>query len=116
MVPLTLTSRLARRLRSARGAELIEFALVLPVLLCILGGILDMGLAFNNYVAVTNAAREGARVAAIPGWVEDDVKNRVNPVPGSDKYRATGVRCLNSSGRFAIVWLIADPRPVNVSP
>ena len=77
MVPLRLTSRVARRLRSARGTELIEFALVLPVLLCILGGILDMGLAFNNYVAVTNAAREGARVAAIPGWVEDDVKNRV---------------------------------------
>jgi Flp pilus assembly protein TadG len=67
-----------RRLRSARGAELIEFALLLPVLLLLLAGILDMGFLFNNYAVVTNAAREGARMAAVPGWAEADVRTRVN--------------------------------------
>ena len=71
-------SRARDRLRVARGAELIEFALVLPVMLLILAGILDMGFLFNNYAVVTNAAREGARMAAVPGWAEADVKARVN--------------------------------------
>lgn len=71
-------SRVRDRLRVARGAELIEFALVLPVMLLILAGILDMGFLFNNYAVVTNAAREGARMAAVPGWAEADVKARVN--------------------------------------
>lgn len=44
----------------------------------VLGGIVDVGLLMNQYTVVTNAAREGARVAAIPGWLEGDVKARVN--------------------------------------
>jgi len=75
-------SRVRDRLRVARGAELIEFALVLPVMLLILAGILDMGFLFNNYAVVTNAAREGARMAAVPGWAEADVKARVNKYIG----------------------------------
>ncbi|HEY3045776.1 MAG TPA: TadE/TadG family type IV pilus assembly protein [Vicinamibacterales bacterium] len=78
MAPVRRTAGLARHLGSTKGAELIEFALVLPVLLLVLGGVLDMGFLFNNYAVVTNAAREGARMAAVPGWVETDVKNRVN--------------------------------------
>ena len=77
MASLSALSRVTGRLRSDRGAELIEFALVLPVLLLVLGGILDMGFLFNNYAVVTNAAREGARMAAVPGWEEDEVKARV---------------------------------------
>jgi Flp pilus assembly protein TadG len=71
----------ARGLRRAaadtRGAEVLEFALVFPVVLLVLAGIADMGLLFNNYEVVTNAAREGARVAALPGWTEDEVEERV---------------------------------------
>jgi len=80
-----------RRLRSARGAELIEFALVLPVLLLLIAGILDMGFLFNNYAVVTNAAREGARMAAVPGWVETDVRARVNGYLAGAGLTLTGV-------------------------
>jgi Flp pilus assembly protein TadG len=69
---------LARRLRSERGAELLEFAFVVPVMMLVLAGILDFGFLFKNYEVVTNAAREGARMAALPGWVEADVRARVN--------------------------------------
>jgi Flp pilus assembly protein TadG len=67
-----------RGLASERGAELIEFALVLPVLLVVVAGILDMGFLFKDWEVVTNAAREGARAAALPGWVQEDVEERVN--------------------------------------
>ena len=54
-----------------RGAELIELALVLPILLFIIAGIVDFGFLFQRYEVVTNAAREGARVAVLPGYDSD---------------------------------------------
>ena len=58
-------------LRTAeRGAELVEFALVFPMLLLVMLGIMDFGFLFQRYEVVTNAAREGARVAILPGYTE----------------------------------------------
>jgi TadE-like protein len=68
---------LYRRLACEKGAELIEFALVFPLLLLVMFGIMDFGLLFQRYETVTNAAREGARVAVLPGYLEPDVKKRV---------------------------------------
>jgi Flp pilus assembly protein TadG len=67
-----------RRLRSERGAELIEFALVLPLLLFVIMGLVDFGFMFQRFEVVTNAAREGARMAVLPGYVTADVQARVN--------------------------------------
>ena len=69
---------LTRRWRNERGAELIEFALVLPVLLLIVCGIFDFGFVFQRYEVLTNAAREGARMASLPGYTELDVQGRVS--------------------------------------
>ncbi len=68
---------LPRRLRSERGAELIELALVLPILLLVFAGIVDFGLMFQRFLTVSNAAREGARIAVLPGYTQADVQNRV---------------------------------------
>jgi Flp pilus assembly protein TadG len=62
---------------SERGAELIEFALVLPLLLAMLAGIADFGRLFQRLEVTTNAAREGARLATLPGYSQTDVQNRV---------------------------------------
>ena len=52
----------ARRRRDASlGVSVLEMALVLPVLLMIIGGVVDMGMAFHTYIAMVNSAREGAR-------------------------------------------------------
>jgi Flp pilus assembly protein TadG len=64
--------------RGERGAELIEFAFALPVLLLVFAGIIDFGLLFQRYEVVTNAAREGARIASLPGYTNADVTARVN--------------------------------------
>ena len=67
-----------RRFRqNERGAEMIEFALILPVLLAMLAGIADFGRLFQRLEVTTNAAREGARLATLPGYNQTDVQNRV---------------------------------------
>ena len=48
-----------------RGAAAVEFALVLPLLLLVVCGIVDFGRAYNAQVALTQAAREGARLVAL---------------------------------------------------
>src|SRR6186713_1472796 len=70
-------AQMKRRLRSERGAELIEFALIFPLLLLVLLGIVDFGFLFQRYEVLTNATREGARLAALPNYSDDDVKRRV---------------------------------------
>ena len=64
-------------IRSERGAELIEFALVFPLLLFVVLGIVDFGFLFQRMEVVTNGAREGARIAVLPGYKDADVKARV---------------------------------------
>ena len=66
-----------RRFKSERGAELIEFALVFPLLLLVILGIVDFGFLFQRMEVVTNAAREGARVAVLPGYANADAEARV---------------------------------------
>lgn len=57
---------LRTRLAEETGAEMVEAALVLPILLSLLIGIVWMGLAFNVYQTITHAAREGVRFAIAP--------------------------------------------------
>ena len=59
--------------RSERGQSLVEFALVLPIFLVLVLGIIDFGLGLKSWITITNAAREGARYAAVTcGEVSDD--------------------------------------------
>jgi len=48
-----------------RGQALVEFALILPLLLIVLFIIVDFGVGLTRWVAITNAAREGARLGAV---------------------------------------------------
>jgi hypothetical protein len=48
-----------------KGQDLLEFALVLPILLLIMFGVLDLGRLFHSAITVTNAARVGARFGAM---------------------------------------------------
>jgi Flp pilus assembly protein TadG len=77
MAGLNVRRALAAFRRDVRGAEAVEFALVLPILMLVVAGIFDMGFLFNNYETLTNAAREGARLAVVPGMGENEVDTRV---------------------------------------
>ena len=75
--------------RSERGAELIEFALILPLLILIILGLVDFGFMFQRFEVVTNAAREGARIAVLPGYATADVTARVTSYLTSGGVAAT---------------------------
>jgi Flp pilus assembly protein TadG len=47
--------------RRQRGANLVEMALIVPLLLLLLAGVADLGRAYFTYITMINAAREGAR-------------------------------------------------------
>ena len=72
-------SRFKRFLRSSRGANAVEFALIAPIFILILMGIIDFGRIFNAYITITHAAREGARWAAVcDGCTVQDVRDRAH--------------------------------------
>lgn len=68
---------LFRRLRGERGSALLETALTLPLMLLVSVGIFEFGRAYETWQILTNAAREGARVAVLPGTTVPNVQQRV---------------------------------------
>ena len=60
-------------LRGQNGQTMTEFALVLPLLVMLLFGIIQFGIAFNNYIALTDAVRAGARKGAVARHLSDPV-------------------------------------------
>jgi Flp pilus assembly protein TadG len=63
------------------GAVAVEFALLAPILIMILFGIMEFGRAYNVQVSLTNAARDGARSVAINNVEADAVTATVNAAP-----------------------------------
>ena len=61
---MTQTTRKRDQKRGQRGQTMVEFAIVLPIFLLLLLGIAQGGIAFNNYIQLTDATRAGARFGA----------------------------------------------------
>lgn len=66
------------RTRSEKGAALVEAAITIPILLLISVAIFEFGRAYQTWEVLTNAAREGARVAVLTGQTDSDVRAAVN--------------------------------------
>jgi Flp pilus assembly protein TadG len=66
-----------RIVKNERGQALLEAAMTLPLLLLVSVSIFEFGRAYQTWQVLTNAAREGARVAVLPNATVDDVKARV---------------------------------------
>ncbi len=71
------------RLSEERGQSMTEFAIVLPILVVLLFGIVQFGILFNNYVTLTDAARAGARAAAVSRQASDPVGTATAAVQAS---------------------------------
>jgi Flp pilus assembly pilin Flp len=71
---------LRRALTHEKGASAVEFALVAPLLFLLIFGIIQFGIAFGSQLAITHAAREGARLAAVGAFNETSVRARAYPV------------------------------------
>jgi Flp pilus assembly protein TadG len=66
-----------RLLKSERGAALLETAITLPIIMLVAVGIFEFGRAYQTWQVLTNAAREGARVAVINGTTPEQIKEAV---------------------------------------
>jgi Flp pilus assembly protein TadG len=73
---IMLSGREKRADRQRHGQSLVEFALILPLFVLLIVGVFDLGRAFFAYIAISNAAREGARVVTF--WPEKTEINDVN--------------------------------------
>ena len=82
-----------RRIRNERGAALLETAITIPIILLISVGIFEFGRAYQTWQVLTNAAREGARVAILSGTTDDQVRNVVTSYMNGG--RLTGVNTAN---------------------
>jgi Flp pilus assembly protein TadG len=66
-----------RLIKSERGAALLETAITIPIILLISVAIFEFGRAYQTWQVLTNAAREGARVAVINGTTDESVRTAV---------------------------------------
>ena len=83
------------RRRTQRGAAAVEFALVAPILILLLIGMVTTAMAYSDHLSATNAVREGARYGAAAdvtssSWATS-VRDRVK-----DVYFNAGVTVVNS--------------------
>lgn len=70
--------RILHQARDQRGAAAVEMAIILPILILLVFGIIEWSIYFNRLQGLQAAAREGARVAALPQTTQADVKAKVN--------------------------------------
>ena len=69
-----------------RGATMVEFAFVVPIMLALLLGIMEFGWLAKNRLQLANAVREGARDAAVglsTDSIQTRIKNRASGIPGA---------------------------------
>ena len=77
MKRLMFSRRAAHTTASERGAALLEAAITLPMILLVCVGIFEFGRAYQTWQVLTNAAREGARVAVIQGTTDSQITTTV---------------------------------------
>ena len=94
-----------RGLRGERGAIAVEFAIILPVLILLILGGMDMGHRYYIQYLTSNASREGARYAAKYTVTTDpssaDISNYIKLPPSGLNYNSFNLSNLNVSRTYA---------------
>ena len=83
-----MTKRTSLR-KNERGAALLETAITLPIILLISVGIFEFGRAYQTWQVLTNAAREGARIAILMDKTDAEVQTAVSGYVKSGGLAAT---------------------------
>lgn len=101
---------------SRRGTAMVELAIVLPFLLLLLLGIIEMGRVMMLHQVTTNACREAVRRAIIPGMTTDQVRSVAASYLDAGSISPTGreILILNESGVAAQVESIQSHEAVTV--
>ena len=95
-----------QQFRTCRGQSLVEFALVLPLMVTVMLGIVDFGFVYFVRGSVENAAREGARYGSIHPTDVSGITNRV-------KQTVMGINTSSSDFKVDVSYPDVDPIPAN---
>lgn len=94
-----------------QGQAIVEMALTLPLLLLIVFGMFDFGLLFQKFEVVTNAAREGARLAVLTSeYTTTDAQSRA-----LDYLASGGISGSCSAGTAGSVCVTVTPGTTTIS-
>lgn len=99
-----------------RGAAAVELAIVLPFLVVLVMGVVDLGRVFYAYEALANAAREGARYCALhpgdqPGtWAR--VQAEINGMVALDPNNVTDVTCIDDDPGKMVTVAVTSTFPL----
>ncbi len=93
-----------KRITDEKGQSMAEFAIVLPILVVFLFGIVQFGILFNNYVTLTDAVRAGARTAAVSRQVSNPSGAATTMVQSS----AANLNQSNLNVSVSSTWLPGD--------
>ena len=92
------------RLRNEKGAATVEFAVILPLLLMVVFGIIEFGLLIYNKAMITNASREAARAGVV--FSTDPVSGNLDRLSASEM-----AAIVNNYCQSYLVTFSADPQP-----
>ena len=101
--------------RDERGAQAVEFALVLPVLILLLLGIMEIGLLFNQQAMITQAARAAARSMALhnaPSDARAAAKNAATSLNLMDAQIQVSPSSCPATGKTDVVVTITRSTPM----
>ena len=109
-------ARCFRRKISAneRGAEAVEFALVVPFFLLLVFGVVDFGYMINHDTMVNNASREGAREGALNPSL-NAIKCKVRQELATVEVAGVGVDCAPSPTKITVTVTCRKPDNTNCS-
>ena len=85
---------ITNKLKNKKGASAVEFAIILPILVILIFGIFEFAIAFNNYITITHAARDGVRKAAVDLFnpdLKEYIKDMAYPLALTDDDIEIGV-------------------------
>jgi Flp pilus assembly protein TadG len=97
--------------RSERGQSMTEFALVLPLMVVLLFGIIQFGITFNNYISLTDAVRAGARKGAVARHLSNPNQATVDQV----RKAATDLKAADLAITVTSSWNPGDEVKVSAS-
>jgi hypothetical protein len=84
-----------KKIASQKGAALVEFALVLPILLVLVFGIIEFGVMLYDKAVITNASREGARAGIVYSYPTKITKDEISGIVS--KYCGTNLVSFGAS-------------------
>lgn len=105
--------------RKRRASTLIEFALIVPVLLAVVMGIIEFGWQVRNQLTIANAAREGARYAAVGKQTTDviaRIRSMAATIPGAPNSLTITITRNDAAGGTTYNTLVGNTGTTNDAP